>query len=243
MKLLCARRWRKAALSLRCAPRRCRWKRVRRCFARCATERIDRVKCVPREKRGRVHLRLAIRCARATRSYVSVRRPLMTSALRTPAVAGRFYPEHPDRTTSRHSRLHFPTSIAASPPSDASLLTPATYIRGTLPELCIRARNSRALRHSLPQPHRQRRSAGHHGEHHVANSARRGCAEHGTRSSDCCGVFPRCKKTAPRTAASMPSKCSCRFCKCSSRNCTSFRSPSAPATSMCCADLAKRWPK
>ena len=177
----------------------------------------------------------------------------MTSALRTPAVAGRFYPGRRDELL-REVRKY--TAPAEAP--QAETLTAATEVARVPAIGCV-------------APH-----AGYMYSGHVAGAVYSRleipehcvilCPNHTGRGEPLAVMatttwqtplgevaasvelgslllrrFPLLVKTAQRTAANMRLKCSCHFCRRSRRNCISFRSRSARATFRRCAGSARLW--
>ena len=109
----------------------------------------------------------------------------MTSAVRTPAVAGRFYPGRAEEllrdirkyTSARNFNSDWPHRRHRMRRSPCGICLLRRGCRSGV----FAPRNSRTLHSSLPQSHGQGASAGGHGQYYVANSAGRSGGGRGVR--------------------------------------------------------------
>ncbi len=141
----------------------------------------------------------------------------MTSAVRTPAVAGRFYPDHADRllreidgyTSPPQTRI---SAIGCVAPHAGYMysghVAGAVYARLEIPEHCI-----------ILCPNHTGRGVPLSIMTATAWQTPLGEVAPGTElAPNCCGDFPSSKRTAPLIAANMASRCSCHFLQAQQKN-------------------------
>ncbi len=138
----------------------------------------------------------------------------MTSLVRTPAVAGRFYPGHREELLRDIREYTAPTDAARS--TAIGCIVPhagyvysghvagAVFSRIEIPEHCIVLcpnHTGFGVRLAIMAADR------------VENSVGRSRGQHRVSARSCCSSFPLLRKTAPRTAPNTRLRCNCHSCK------------------------------
>jgi len=107
----------------------------------------------------------------------------MTSAVRTPAVAGRFYPSRAEELLGEVREFTSTSKTAIATGRVRRRMRRSTcgihLLRRRRGRRLFAPANPWALRDSLPQSHGQGTSACHHGQHHMADSAGRSSGRRG----------------------------------------------------------------